>query len=259
MAADRQLPVAVRQWLVSLGHLSFDDFLLLDPNTLASSSVLHPSSLADWSLALNNAPNIYIHLRPLFSDSPFTLHPSSLSDITSAQSRLVHAFAYELFRAKAPPLYDALPRQDWDFSIIAKRFKLWQTRFLLAGDGTTVTMCRCRKSAGVYVLEHCETIARYIERKAVLEKIRRFKLLRADLEHIPLPDRSTDLAVVGSVPEELAPSALTELGRVAANVLFIENNPLFPPLPEAPLIDAGFRLDSVAVSGVGQRRCWWLT
>ena len=148
---------------------------------------------------------------------------------------------------------------DWDFSIVAKRFKLWQTRFLLTGDGATVTTCCCRKSAGVYVLEPCEAIAVYIERKAVLEKIRRFKLLRADLEHIPLPDRSTDLAVIGSLFEELAPAALTELGRVAANVLFIENNPLFPPLREAPLIDAGFRLDSVAVSGVGQRPCWWLT
>ena len=258
MAAARHSPIAIRQSLVRFGHLCFDDFLLLDAHALASSFILHPSSLADWSLALNNAPHILLHLRRLFPDSSFSLQPSSSSDITSAQSRLVNAFAYELLRAKAPPLYDALPWHDWDFSIVAKRFKLWQTRFLLAGDGTTVTMCRCRKSAGVYVLEPCEIIASYIERKAAMEKIRRFKLLRTGLDRIPLPDRSTDLAIIGSIQEGLTASALAELTRVAANALLIENSPLSPPLPEAPLIDAGFRLDSVSVSGLGQRRCWWL-
>ena len=247
----------VRASLVRLGHLCFDDFLLLDPHALASSFILDPSSPADWSLALNNAPNLFLHFHRLFPDSSFIPHPSSLSDIASAQSRLVHAFAYELLRAKAPPLYDSLPWQDWNFSIVAKRFKLWQTRLLLAGDGTTVTMCRCRKSAGVYVLEPCETIARYIERKTAMERIRRFKLLRAGLGHIPLPDRSADLAIVGSTMEGLAAPALTELVRVAASVLLIENSPLCPPLAEAPMTDAGFRPDTVDVSGLGPRRCWW--
>jgi len=48
-----------------------------------------------------------------------------------------------------------------------------------------------------------------------------------------------------------------ELLRVAANVLLIENSPLTPPLPETPLAAAGFTPDSVAVSGLGPRRCWW--
>jgi len=53
-------------------------------------------------------------------------------------------------------------------------------------------MCRCRKSAGVYVVEPDEAIASYIELKCAREKVRRFKLLRAGLDHIPLPDDSTD-------------------------------------------------------------------
>jgi hypothetical protein len=246
-----------RASLVRLGHLSFDDFLLLDPYVIASPLNLQPSGLADWSLALNNAPDLFLRFRRLFPDSSLNLQPLSLTDITAAQSRLVHAFAYNLLRAKAPPLYDSLPWHDWDFSIVARRFKLWQTRFLLAGDGTTVMMCRCRKSAGVYVLEPCKAIARYVERKAALERIRRFKLLRAGLDRIPLPDRSTDLAVIGSIQEGLTASALAELTRVAANVLLVENSPLCPPLAEVPMTDAGFRPDTVEVSGLGPRRCWW--
>jgi hypothetical protein len=257
MAADRQA-------LVRLGHLCFDDFLLLEPETLDFGHWT-PDLASDWSLALNNSPHVLAHFRRSANlqsaicnlQSDLARPCLSASSIASAQTRLVHAFAYELLRAKAPPLYDALPWHDWDFSIVAKRFKLWQTRFLLAGDSTTVTMCRCRKSAGVYVLEPCEIIARYAERKAALERIRRFKLLRARLEHVPLPDRSTDLAVIGSSPEGLAAPALDELTRVAANVLLLENSPLSPPLAEAPLVDAGFRLDSVAVSGLGLRPCWW--
>jgi hypothetical protein len=255
--------------IVRLGHLRFHDFLLLDPHVLASSFILHPSSLPDWSLALNNAPHVLTHFRRsanlqsaicnLQSDG---VRPClSTSSIASAQSRLVHAFAYELLREKAPPLYDALPWQDWDFSVVTKRFRLWQTRFLLAGEGTTVTMCRCRKSAGVYVLEPCETIARYSERKAALENIRRFRLLRSSLTpSLPLPSSSVDLAILGSSSElETRNSKLVtaELLRVSANVLLLENSPLVPPLTEPPLLDAGFRPDTVAVSGLGPRRCWW--
>jgi hypothetical protein len=194
----------------------------------------------------------------------------STSSIASAQSRLVAHYALDLLKAKAPPLYDALPWQDWDFSIVTKRFRLWQTRFLLAGDGTTVTMCRCRKSAGVYVLEPCETIACYIERKAAIEKVRRFRLVSPKpqapslkfLSEIPLPDNSVDLAVIGSCPElETRNSKLVtaELLRVAASILLIENNPLAAPLAETPLIDSGFLPDSVAVTDLGPRRCWWHT
>jgi hypothetical protein len=166
-------------------------------------------------------------------------------------------------------LYDALPWQDWDFSIVARRFKLWQTRFLLVGDGTTVTMCRCRKPAGVYVLEPCEAIARYIERKAALEKVRRFRLVSPKpqaaslkLSEIPLPDNSVDLAIIGSSPDLQTVNCqlvIQELLRVAADVLLVENSPLSPPLDVRSLTDAGFLPDSVTVSGLGPRPCWWRT
>jgi hypothetical protein len=270
MAADRQSPFAICQWLVRLGHLCFDDFLLLTPQTLDFG--LRTSDLAsDWSLALNNAPSVLLHFRRSVNlqSAICSLQSSgTLESIRAAQSRLVTAFAFELLREKAPPLYDALPWQDWDFSIVTKRFKLWQTRFLLAGEGTTVTTCRCRKSAGVYVLESCETIARYIEMKCTKEKVRRFRLLRMaasspnpqPLVSIPLSDKSVDLAILGSCPDlETGNWKLVadELLRVAANVLIVECSPLAPPLDETPLIDAGFLPDSVAVSGLGPRRCWW--
>jgi hypothetical protein len=277
MAADRRSPIAIRQWLVRLGHLCFDDFQTVTPETL-DLGLWTPDLASDWSLALNNAPSVQLHFRRSANLQSAicnlqSVHPHpclSPSSIASAQARLVSAFALELLKAKAPPLYDSLPWHNWDFSIVAKRFKLWQTRFLLIGDGTTVTMCRCRKSAGVYVLEPCESIARYVERKAVLEKVRRFRLLRTgasspspqSLIPIPLPDHSVDLAILGSCPSlDTGHWQLVtrEMLRVSRNILLIENSPLSPPFAEMPLTDAGFRPDSVAVSGLGQRRCWWRT
>ena len=264
MAADRQSPEAIRGWLVRLGHLSFDDFLLLAPPVLASFFIVHPSSLPDWSLALNNAPHILLHFRRSVNlqSAIFNLQsPASAADISAAQQRLVTHFAYELLRAKAPPLYDALPWHDWDFSIVARRFPLWKTRFLLAGDGTTVTMCRCRKSAGVYAVEPDKAIARYVERKAEVEKVRRFRGVNSSLTaSLPLPPASADLAIVGSIPSLNTDNwklAIHELLRVSANVLLLENNPLAPPLDDKLLTASGFQPASIEARSLGQRRCWW--
>ncbi|MCX6842514.1 MAG: hypothetical protein NTX53_09570 [candidate division WOR-3 bacterium] len=250
-----------------MGHLCFDDFLLVDPDVLASSFILHPSSLSDWSVALNNAPHVLAHFRrsesvltPSFCNLASDFVPP-LEQIRAAQSRLVHAYAYDLLRAKAPPLYDALPWHDWDFSIVAKRFRLWQTRLLLAGDGTTVTVCRCRKSAGVYVLEPCETIASYIEQKCEKERVRRLRVLHSSLTpSLPLPSDSVDLSVVGSVPlldTGHWQMVTREMLRISRHVLLIENSPLAPPLDQSWLRDNGFVSETVEVRSLGPRPCHW--
>jgi hypothetical protein len=265
MAADCRSPFTNRQSLVRLGRLCFDDFLLLAPETLDTNHWT-PDLLSDWRIATNNTPHILKHLRLRIADLGFA--STTVDSIRAAQARVVSTFALDLLKAKAPPLYDALPWQDWDFSIVAKRFKLWQTRFLLAGDGATVTVCRCRRSAGVYVVEPNAAIAGYVERKAMIAKVRRFLLLSRKpqaaslkLSGIPLPDNSVDLAVIGSVPSLETDSwqlVLQELRRVSPNVLLVENNPLVQPLDDKLLADSGFRLASVEVRGPGQRRCWWL-
>jgi len=236
-----------------LGRLCFDDFRRLEAPT--TRRVLSAPETADlWPLALNNTPAVLLHFRRSTGVSSFIVHRSSLAEVASAQSRLVHAFALHLLKVKAPPLYDALPWHDWDFSIVARRFKLWQTRILLAGDGSSVTMCRCRRSAGVYVLEPHQTIARYVERKGELEKVKRLRVLRASLDKIPLADHSVDLAIIGSTLDSAAPH---ELSRVAADVLVVENNPLLSPLEEQPFLNSGFTPNTVEVRSLGPRRSWW--
>jgi hypothetical protein len=263
MAADRPPPSAIRQSLVRLGHLSFDDFLLLSPEALDNRHWT-PEVTVGWSVALSNAPDIVLHLRDsadLQSAICNLQFSVSLADIRAAQARLVHAFAYDLLRSKAPPLYDTLPWHDWDFSIVTRRFKLWQTRFLLAGDGTTVTMCRCRKSAGVYVLEPCEAIANYIERKATIEKVRRLRVLHSSLTpSLPLVPDSVDLAIIGSIPSldtEDWRLVTRELLNVSHNVLLVENSPLAPALDAEPLHVEGFVSETVEVRGLGPRPCHW--
>jgi len=268
-SANRQSAIGNRQSaLVRLGQLSFEDFLLLSAETLDFGHWT-PDASKDWYLATNNAPRVALRFQ--FStcnlqtaDCKIAAVPG-LADVHAAQQRLVERFAYALLRAKAPPLYDALPWHDWDFSVVTRRFPLWRTRFVLAGDGTTVAMCRCRKSAGVYVVEPDEAIARYVERKAAIEKVRRFRLVSLKpqassfkLSEIPLPDNSVDLAIVGSIPALDTGNwklATHELLRVAANTLLVENNPLCPPLDLSLLRDHGFVSQTVEVNGLGPRPC----
>jgi hypothetical protein len=246
--------------IVRLGRLCFDDFRLLEPQTIQR-ALADPAVAQDWPPALSSAPHVMLRVRrsAVLQSAICNLQSSgATADIRSAQSRLVHTFALDLLKAKVPPLYDVLPWHDWDFSIVARRFRLWQTRVLLAGDGSSVTMCRCRKSAGVYVLEPHQTIARYVEKKGEMEKVKRLRVLRASLDKIPLADRSVDLAIIGSTDEfRLVPSVLREIDRVAADILLVDNCPLTPALDERTLRDLSYTPDSVEVRSLGPRRCWW--
>jgi hypothetical protein len=249
----------VSESLVRLGQLDFDDFRLL-PADAVRHVLADMATRDDWRLALNNTPHILVHFRRFCPGFSFAIGHASLAEIESAQSRLVLRHAPLLLREKCPPLYDILPWHDWDFSIVTRRFPLWKTRFLLAGDGTTVVLPRCRKSAGVFVFEPSTTLARYIQRKAELERVKRFRPIPASLP-LSLPDASTDLAIIGSMPQLNAEEwnlVAREALRVARDVLVIENNPLAPALPDNRLSGLVFRPNTVRVTGLGLRRCWWL-
>lgn len=293
-AASRQPPdtTDLADRLVRLGRLDFDDFALLDDATLrrvlcapeytghsAVEAQLSGSRIPLHALALNNAPRVLVRIRAAnpelagraMPDAPLPLH----ADIIVARETLVRAFALELLRAKAPPLYDSLPWNEWDVSIVRRRFKLWQTRFLFAGEGTTVAACRIGKTAGAYAIEPIPANAAYLERKALADNVRRLRVVSAPLDRLPLPDRAADIAVLGTPPPCFGSGAgcisgqehrracrsaiVAELTRVASAILIVENNPLAPPLDSDFLKSSGFEPSEVEVRSLGLRPCWWRT
>lgn len=242
--------------LVSVGQLVFEDFCYLEPCTLRGTA-----ADPDWRVALGNAPHVELALMRALqlavagagSAALALSHAAGLEDIQAAQSRLVRRYALELLREKAPPLYDCLPWHDWDFGIVATRLPVWRTRFLLAGTGTAVTMCRIGRSAGVYVVEPLEVMRAYVADKAEREKIRRLTVIEATLEQIPLAAGTVDLAVVGGT-RAVSSRALEELLRIAGRLLVIDND----PFSDAELPDGNWEQAEVRVRGLGIRPCWWL-
>lgn len=278
--------------LVRLGRLDFDDFELLDDETLrrvlcapeytghsAVEAHLNGQHVPLHALALNNAPRVLNRIRaanPELAARTMPAAPPPLhSDILAARETLVRAFALELLRAKSPPLHDSLPWNEWDLSIVGRRFKLWQTRLLFGGEGTTVTACRIGKTAGAYAVEPVRANAAYLERKAAAGNVRRLRVITAPLDRLPLPDRAIDIAVLGTPPPCFGSGAgcvsgkehrlacrsaiVAELARVAPAILIVENNPLAPPLDSDFLGSRGFDRSEVEVRSVGLRPCWWRT
>ncbi|MEO0086205.1 MAG: hypothetical protein ABIK37_06185 [candidate division WOR-3 bacterium] len=252
----RALREAIAERLVSIGQLDFEDFCLLEPDTLRGMA-----ADPDWPVALANAPHVELAvgsaLRLAGADEGRSQFPLPgavrLEGIQAAQRRLVRRYALELLREKAPPLYDCLPWHDWDFTIVGSRVPVWRTRFLLGGAGTTVTMCRLRRSAGVYVVEPVEIMRAYIAGKAEREKIRRLTVVEATLEQIPLPAGAADLAIVGGTGA-VSLRALEEMLRVAGRLLVVDND----PFSDAELPDGNWKQAEVRVRGLGIRPCWWL-
>ncbi len=183
---------------------------------------------------------------------------SSRAETEKAKQHLVHRFAFELLREKSPPLYDALPWYDWDFSIVTRRFRLWRTRLLLYGEGMSVTLAGCRRTAGVCVLEPLEATARYIESKGRLENVKRLRVIRTTLEQIPLKPGSVDLALVGPSLGKNPEPALAELERVARNILLLCLRPGAESPDDNRLRNHGFIPDQVRSGRTGATRpCWW--
>lgn len=248
-------PAAVQDYLVRLGRLTFDDFCRLEPADVAAALAASP----DWPVALTNAPHVRRHFARCCPDAPALAREVaagrdlSIDAVRIIQTRLVAAHAPELLREKAPPLHDALPWHDWDFAIVSRRVPVWQTRFLFAGCGSTVAFCRCRRTAGGYVVEPSPTLCRYLTRKAELERLRRVTVLQARPEAIPLPARAADLVVAGGA---MSAAALAELGRVAGRVLVVDCDPL-APIDAISMEGLGFRAEPVEVRGLGRRLAWW--
>jgi hypothetical protein len=255
--------------LVRLGRLAFDDFCLLDELTLRSvvnlqSTIFNLQFL--WPLALSNAPHVLNHLKSELPDLDPALYrwpdAPSLERIHQAQDALVRCCAFELLRAKAPPLWDALPWNEWDFESVIKRFQLWRTRFLLAGDGTTVVLPRLRKSAGVVIHEPLPFLRRYLEGKAAKEKVRRLRFLTIDpLDPGSLePILPADVALFGSpsLPSFSVTQSLAPFISIR-HLFLVENNPLRVPLDPAEMKTLGFIRSEVEVRNLGPRPVWTRT
>ncbi len=254
-------------WLVQLGQLGFDDFCLLDSQTLAAvfaaNRQLPSADWQDcWTVALTNAPHVLCHLKIELAglDPAYYAWPEgelTLARIDQAKAKLVRRCAFELLRAKAPPLWDALPWNEWKFEPILRQFPLWRTRWLLAGDGTSVILPRLRKSAGVIVLEPLPLLRRYLEAKAAKERVRRLRILDPAELMMTQSGPVADVALLGSFSLPTAVSACSfEPLLSIPNIFVVENNPLRPALGAAEMAGFGFVRSQVEVRGLGVRPLW---
>jgi hypothetical protein len=238
--------------LVRWARLEFADFARLDPATArAAFSAADP----DWAAALNNAPQVWTKL-PIADVRSSICNPRSAirnltsTEIRSAQRRLVRRHWRELLITKAPALYDALPWHDVDIGPLLRGRRLWQTRFLLAGGHAPVTACRLRRTAGAYAVEPNPALARYIENKVALEKVRNLRVLRAALDAPGLPDGAVHLAIVEAPGE----AGLVELERVALEVVVFDTDPLLETDPGL-LKARGYR-ESAITTRFGPASAW---
>lgn len=254
-------------WLVQLGQLGFDDFCLLDSQTLAAvfaaNRQLPPAEWQGcWAVALTNAPHILCHLKIELAgfDPACYAWPEgelTLARIDQAKAKLVQRCAFELLRVKAPPLWDALPWNEWKFEPILRQFPPWRNRWLLAGDGTNVILPRLRKSAGVIVVEPLPLLRRYLHAKAAKERVRRLCILDPSELKMPHSGPATDVALFGSfsLPTAAGVRSFEPLLSIP-NIFVVENNPLRPALDAAEMARLGFVYSQVEVRGLGVRPLW---
>ncbi len=244
--------------------LSFSDFGLLEPDTVRQ-VLTDPQAQLHLGPALSNSPRVLFHfvrscpdLEEQLLDAVNATPASDPAGTAAARRALVRAFAFELLREKSPPLYDALPWNDWDISAITCRFRLWRTRLLIAGEFATVLPVRLRRTAGLYVLEPLPIIRRYIRKKAAREDVKRLVVVPGTLDHIPAEVGPVDLAVVGPTLGTDPEQGLAQLKRTAATVLLVRTRPGAPPLPDRWLLGHGFIPDRVRINPTGRDgRCWW--
>jgi hypothetical protein len=241
-------------FIVRFGHLRFSDF-----SRLTAEDLRHISTDVEAGRLLTHALCGSPHLLRRFRRAvpELTCVETSPSAAATAQARLVNLFALVLLREKAPPLYDALPWNTWNIGSVARRYKLWRTKTLVHGEHTPHTAANLARTAGLHVLEPSAAIRSYVERKCEIEKVKHLRLSGAVLDHIPLPDGSIDLAIVGPGLGSDPDRSFPELERVASSILLLQNRPGSESiLADEWLVEHGFVSDRVQ-TGTGTRPCWW--
>jgi hypothetical protein len=243
---------------VSLGHLTFRDFLALDPLTLRRIAA-DPESRADLELAFADQPDILHRFRRAAAMRPICpMGPMSPTATSAARDRLVRRWAFEVLREKAPALWDALPFYGWDTSIVTRRYEPWKTRFLVAGEVSVSCLTAFRRTAGIWCVEPLRVVREYLEHKAEVLHTKRVQVLAAGLDRIPLPDAAADLAIVGPDLGDDAEASVSEMARACRAVLVLDLRPGAPCPDDDWLSGHGFSPGRGRVGALPTGRpCWW--
>jgi hypothetical protein len=229
--------------LVRLGRLSFADFALLDPAALrAALGTVDPALLVPL---LIRHPAV---LRRFLRACPEPVLPRGVADEPQFAAALIHRHAFDLLAAKSPALYETLPWLDWDFSIVSRRWPLWRTRLLVAGDSSSIVAARGRRAAGVIVVEPRPALADYARRKARLSAVRSFAVMPGPLADV-LAGGGFDAAILSLPLDGDTPGLLACL---ACPALLLA---LRPGAEADVTVPAGWTGTSVATAS-GPRPAW---
>ncbi len=245
---------------VRAGRLSFPDFLRLDPRTVRR-IVASPDARPLLGFVLPTYPTAQFHFLRCCPDGTrrclVSAGPAPAASEATARDLLVRTFAVDLLREKAPPIHESLPWLDWDFDEVARRMPLWRTRLLLVGESSSLVLARCRRTAGVYAVEPLGVIRDYLTRKAARLGLHGVRVLDAEPDSIPLPDRSADLAIVASGPDAPSEALLASVTRVARHQLVVDTRP-GQAIDEDVLRRWRFTPERMRVIAARRvTRCWW--
>lgn len=210
---------------LKLFNLQIDDLLLQDPYyvrlTIQES---YPQLGDDLFIGLLSVPDVvgYFsevcpHEADRIREGIKRVGPQEDNRILQAQARvLAVSYPWNLGRAKAPEIWDALPWHHWDPSAIYDRVELNDKTVLDIGAGTGQVAIRCAPYARlVLALEPVARLRRYIERKMDAAGFSNVQTISGVLEELPLQDASVDVAILASGSFGWNPKKeLVELERV---------------------------------------------
>ena len=121
-----------------------------------------------------------------------------------------------------------------------------------------ITVTRCRRTAGITVVEPRPCMARYIERKAELARVRRVAVRQDILTGGHLDADAYDLAIIALPLTGDIDRVLPVVEAVAGTILLLALRPGPPAVPPDLLTRRGYREESVRTAGsAAQRPCWW--